>query len=81
MTDADLRAIRGHKLREALAPFDQDQRVAIVQLFEAEGRDLAWLVQAVKIDVIQIGRVLMDERERGAGDVVPIGAHSKSRLD
>ena len=50
--DADLGALRRQQLREALAPFDQHQRVAIEDLFQPQRRHFARLVQAVQVDMI-----------------------------
>jgi hypothetical protein len=63
----DFDAIGGEELRETLTPFDEDDGVAFEEFVEAEGGDFAGLVEAIEIDVIDAGRVLVDESESGTG--------------
>ena len=70
--------LSGSKFGEALAPFDEDEGVAIEEFVEAERGDLRGMVEAVEIDVVDEivlgGRaVFVDEREGGAGDFVGRG--------
>ncbi len=61
------------KARKLLAPFDQENVILAHQIVEPERFEFALCVDAVKIYVIERGlwtAVFVDERERGAGDVV-----------
>lgn len=69
--EGDDDAIGGKKEGEFFSPLDQHEGVGFEDVFEAEGVELAGLVEAVEIDVINADgfAVFVDEGERGAGDL------------
>src|ERR687892_2447435 len=60
---------RKHR-HDDVAPLDEHDALVVQQLGEAEVGDLAELVQSIDVDVVhgEVSRVLLDQRERGAGD-------------
>src|SRR5436853_500062 len=61
----------GQELREALAPFDEHDGLAIEEIIETERGDLTGLVEAVEVDMVDAAMpVLVDEGESGARNFV-----------
>src|ERR1700730_5688114 len=50
--DADFRALRGHELREPLAPLHQHHGVLVENLVQPQGGHLARFVQPVQVNMV-----------------------------